>query len=376
MWAGVVAIAAFAALPFVRLVANNPDYPISLGRLFIYWIAISLSLTIVLLVVAHRWEASAGRLGATLALAVYVIGFLAVATRNTLRLGEVAGVDGAVWLAAGFILAAVLVTRWESAQSFVLLLGILLLLALSVQSVLVRLEREAGSPLPIEVDAWKLTADLHPNVYWFIVDGYGRGDVIRQAYQFPEQFRFLEELEIRGFSVSNEAVAAYPLTELSLASTLLADYVAAEGDILGDRTPFYEVIQGSNPVVATFKLWGYRYLHVPADFWPGSQCSQHADVCIASGTPNTEVDWTLLSMTPIAPFLSDAASAKLHAERSDPVTAVEAIGFSQIDKPFFALVHLINPHPPPTTALARDVLFKWFQTTSPEFTVERNTSRL
>ena len=64
-----------------------------------------------------------------------------------------------------------------------------------------------------------------PDVYVLILDGYGRADVLREFYGFENDL--IPELRSLGFFVADGALANYPQTLQSLASSLNLDYLPA-----------------------------------------------------------------------------------------------------------------------------------------------------
>src|SRR5688572_12591582 len=67
------------------------------------------------------------------------------------------------------------------------------------------------------------TASL-PDVYYLVLDGYGRQDVLQDYYDFDNS-PFLNSLSSKGFYVASESRSNYAHTFLSLASSLNMDYV-------------------------------------------------------------------------------------------------------------------------------------------------------
>lgn len=59
----------------------------------------------------------------------------------------------------------------------------------------------------------------HPDVYYIILDAYGRADVLQDLYHFDNS-DFLAELESRGFQVDPQATTNYTHSELSMGSSL------------------------------------------------------------------------------------------------------------------------------------------------------------
>src|SRR5215211_254514 len=63
-----------------------------------------------------------------------------------------------------------------------------------------------------------------PDIYYIILDGYGRQDVLEEVYGYRNE-EFLSYLRSRGFFVADEAHSNYIQTPLSLSSSLNFDYI-------------------------------------------------------------------------------------------------------------------------------------------------------
>lgn len=79
----------------------------------------------------------------------------------------------------------------------------------------------------------KGTDQNRPDVYYIIVDGYGREDTLAQYYGFDNS-AFIDYLENKGFYVAGESTSNYRKTILSLSSSLNMDYVQS---LLPDLNP-------------------------------------------------------------------------------------------------------------------------------------------
>jgi hypothetical protein len=77
---------------------------------------------------------------------------------------------------------------------------------------------------PLDRDEIVITGDEMPDVYYIILDGYGRKDVLEELYSFDNS-EFLMSLQERGFYVAEESSSNYNTTRLSLASSLNLDYL-------------------------------------------------------------------------------------------------------------------------------------------------------
>ena len=68
-----------------------------------------------------------------------------------------------------------------------------------------------------------------PDVYFFLLDSYGRADLFKQAYGFDNS-EFLNGLEQRGFYVAECSQSNYVRTEISLGSSLNMQYLQELSD--------------------------------------------------------------------------------------------------------------------------------------------------
>lgn len=88
----------------------------------------------------------------------------------------------------------------------------------------------SSSELDIE-----LNSSEQPDIYYIILDGYGRTDVLEEMYAFNNT-SFLQYLADRGFFIAHMSMSNYSQTHLSLASTLNMSYLDFLGDSLGDQS--------------------------------------------------------------------------------------------------------------------------------------------
>ncbi len=79
---------------------------------------------------------------------------------------------------------------------------------------------EKTFPLPAEVAS---PDEGHPDIYYLVLDGYGRGDVLQKYYGF-DNAEFLDGLRQRGFYIADKSSTNYPSTVFSLPSSLNMRY--------------------------------------------------------------------------------------------------------------------------------------------------------
>jgi hypothetical protein len=80
------------------------------------------------------------------------------------------------------------------------------------------------SALQVEVVKAQTIDSARPDIYYIILDAYGRGDVLKNDLGFDNSV-FLDALRERGFYVADCSQSNYAYTEHSLSSTLNYDYL-------------------------------------------------------------------------------------------------------------------------------------------------------
>jgi hypothetical protein len=195
-----------------------------------------------------------------------------------------------------------------------------------------------------------------PDIYYIILDGYGRSDIIKQYG--VDNSDFLNTLGGLGFYVADCAQSNYAQTKMSLTSSLNFNYLDALSDHFvpgsNDRTGMYALIQ-RNAVRKSLEKVGYK------------------TVSFASGFPMTEFDdaayffspkssWTelndfeslLTKTTLVGSIEPGTANTDTDMPNSSPALARERTLFvldklstiASIPGPKFVFVHLVIPHPP------------------------------
>ena len=100
-----------------------------------------------------------------------------------------------------------------------------------------------------------------PDIYYIILDGYGRSDILRDNLNFDNS-SFLDSLRNEGFYIAECSQSNYGMTALSLASSLNMDYITTLGDEFTsdnvDRySPLWRLIKDST-TESTFRQIGYQ----------------------------------------------------------------------------------------------------------------------
>jgi len=190
--------------------------------------------------------------------------------------------------------------------------------------------------------------DELPDIYYIILDGYAREDVLRDIYEFDNS-NFYSELEKRGFFIARRSNANYPQTMHSFASSLNMQYIQ---DLLPDidkfsysREPLADLIS-DNVVSSLLKTYGYKFV-VFSSGYSGTEIPS-ADVYLSPAISINEFENIFLNTTPLG-FIAGKLPVKsqydLHVERImytfDNIPSA-ANGHS----PAFVFAPIVMPHPP------------------------------
>ena len=188
-----------------------------------------------------------------------------------------------------------------------------------------------------------------PDVYYIILDAYGRQDVLQKKLGY-DNTPFLDSLRERGFYVADCSQSNYGYTEYSLASSLNYDYLNVLGGV--DNNSRIALIK-HGAVRSFFESLGYQIIAFPTG-WSSTEWKD-ANIFYDYGggfTTLTEFeilfeDTTLLRVESDYSRSSVKDADKRDARRLRVLSALDKL--KQIpDKPehTFTFAHLVIPHNP------------------------------
>ncbi len=190
-----------------------------------------------------------------------------------------------------------------------------------------------------------------PNIFYIIIDGYPRSDAYTKISGLKNS-SFLNHLEKLNFYVADKSIANYPMTYLSLSSSLNMDYHLKAGDLPpATREPFYNTIQGNNSFVKFIKDLGYDYFHMGPGIWAGSECKQDPVFCINKNSNQSfltmnETAQSFLEVTPILPIIKSLNKGPQNINSVRTIMNWLDLKETESKKPFFLFAHSFPPHPP------------------------------
>jgi hypothetical protein len=187
-----------------------------------------------------------------------------------------------------------------------------------------------------------------PDIYYFVLDGYGREDFLREQYGFDNS-AMTAALEQRGFAVPKEAVANYPFTLTSVNSSLNFSHLQ---DLFGDQLAsasdqrFLRELMQNPRAVRLLKSARYKIVSFESEYWAAN--IGDVDVNLKEPWFLSSFSLRVLQMTVVPPLLQAFGYPILydiHRERTAyPLEHIEeAVGQPG---PKFVYSHMFFGHPP------------------------------
>ncbi|MDP2812232.1 MAG: hypothetical protein Q8O32_00875 [bacterium] len=184
-----------------------------------------------------------------------------------------------------------------------------------------------------------------PDIYYIILDGYGRQDVLKEIYNYDNS-EFINWLENKGFFVAEKSSANYTQTYLSMTASLNLNYLdkmQALDPKSKDRKWLRDKLK-NNYVYDFLKEKNYTFVSLPST-WTGNYKNIKADLEIKNNFKNNDFEDLLLEATPLSIFLDPEKKVLNYKEKM--IFIFDELGkISQMDENTFVYAHLLMPHPP------------------------------
>lgn len=209
--------------------------------------------------------------------------------------------------------------------------------------------------IPFEADV-DTAASIHitplsPDIYYIILDGYGRTDAIL-PYGYDNR-DFIESLRGMGFYVADCSQSNYAGTSLSLTSTLNMDYLQNLSSVFSpdetDLVNLYKLLE-NNAVRRSLTGAGYR----SAAFASGFYWAEWRDADAFLSPPRSSITEfeTVILFSTFARVLDDTGALNLDDLHGENFRARTRLALGSFDSlahmpgPKFVFVHIIAPHEP------------------------------
>jgi len=183
-----------------------------------------------------------------------------------------------------------------------------------------------------------------PNIYYIVLDGYGRADVLAEIFNY-DSYDFPSRLKGMGFYVADSSRSNYSQTQLSLTSSLNLEYLddLAKWDRQSrDRTGL-KTLYDDNRLFRFLERYDYSIV----SFYTAYDLTQmwQADYVLGPWYDLSEFSLTLIQTTPLEDWVTDIAGYGRARERI-LFTLDRLPRLGDLDEPHFVFAHIMCPHPP------------------------------
>lgn len=204
-----------------------------------------------------------------------------------------------------------------------------------------------GAILPVTGDLVPLDCSSHPDIYYIILDAYGRSDVLDAEYGVDNS-EFLASLERKGFYVASQSHSNYIQTVLSIPSALNFAYLAPEPPGT-DGLEYFSRLIAENRLMLSLEKCGYRSMSLKSGF----SFTNHldVDVTLVEGSVFNDFENLLLASTPLELLAEMLGLQPLEysypAHRARVLFSFKELAeLPHIPGPKVVFAHIVSPHPP------------------------------
>jgi hypothetical protein len=212
---------------------------------------------------------------------------------------------------------------------------VLMLVVFNLSKIIVlNMNSEVKTEIPVEVSTTTGDAKPLPNIYYVILDGYANQRVLKKYYNYDNS-AFIDFLKHEGFYVADSSFANYFSTMSSLSGTFNMDYLySATGD---QRRHALR----NNRLFPELKRKGYKLYNMESGYSVTSGFS-HIDSTIAIASPNeferSVLKFTIFRLDELFGIIQHRR-LKSQIEKLDEIVKIPG-------KQKFVFIHLVAPHPP------------------------------
>lgn len=190
--------------------------------------------------------------------------------------------------------------------------------------------------------------ELLPDVYFIVLDGYGREDILATIYQY-DNTSFLDSLRSRDFYIVEDSYSNYIRTAQSVPATMNMGYLGQLSDESdhSDTQSDVSFSIGNGQVINTFRDLGYEIVSFSTGFDKTSL--QDADLYLTpfKVTPNNFEELLLRNTLPALFLEGTFIHFSYSAHRERILFTYEKLGeLPYRDGPQFVLAHILAAHPP------------------------------
>ena len=248
-------------------------------------------------------------------------------------------------------------TRLSTVTQLMNVMAVVTVLIPLIQIVRFELQRSQPAWTAPQAQSEKTLASAgdKPDIYYLVLDGYGRADILQDLYAFDNS-SFLRFLEQEGFTIIHSARSNYVQTSLSIAASMNMEYIPAligsDPDGGDARLALSRFIR-DNRVVSDLSQQGYQTVTFATGYRP-TELRGSDRFLSPAGVSINPLEGLLLETSAFTALESLGRSLGLPAYYPGYASHRELILFTlerlprvaALPGPKFVFVHVVIPHPP------------------------------
>jgi hypothetical protein len=237
------------------------------------------------------------------------------------------------------------------------LLAVLFFMSASIRLTNYLLENGVArsSKEPVQVAVIE-SAESRPDIYYIILDAYGRQDILQTFYELDNS-SFLNDLSARGFYVAEDSSSNYIQTMLSLSSAFNMDYLQtlkSDGVKVESRGDLINLVD-NNKVRSLLAQNGYQLISFRNEYKatiPSAEIyfddSQSGLAYPVTAFESILIDHTMARVLSHFPVFNKALiEMPYDTHRRHILSAFAGLrDVAALDGDYFVYAHIIAPHPP------------------------------
>ena len=183
-----------------------------------------------------------------------------------------------------------------------------------------------------------------PDIYYIILDAYANPAVLKELFDYDNS-DFIDYLEKSGFYVAYNSKANYPMSHMSIASSLNMNYIDCFDDVTGEKIDSkkipYQMIR-DNYVSRILRSKGYAFVNICSG-WSPTDNNPYADRNIQFGRIN-EFSKVLIQTTMLRRISNRIIAWDRRRRVLGALASFDKI--NMIGHPKFVFAHIVAPHRP------------------------------
>ncbi len=187
-----------------------------------------------------------------------------------------------------------------------------------------------------------------PDIYYIILDGRARADVLTQLYEYPES-ELMNYFEQAGFFVGHQSKSNYLYTQLSLATSLNYDYIEnlTPDFIYGNKNPtLLATFIENNKAARRLKSLGYTYVLISSGYY-ATEKSPLADTVYEYVYDFNNLELAYLRTNIFARLLTYVKLDPRTFHHNRILYQFKTLkNIPNDQRPTFTFAHILVPHPP------------------------------